>query len=1280
MIFDVTPDHIMRLDDTDLRLLVGRLAEQEVRRSGFSAAAVTYGGEQDAPDGGIDVRVDLPAGDIDGFVGRGQAGFQVKAQDMPSKAIVKEMRPKGVLRPAIIDLAAAGGAYVIVSSKGSVTDLALRERRAAMRQAVQDLELGEHLRLDFYDRRRLATWVNEHPGLSAWVRERVGLLLSGWQGFGDWSSSPVLIDEDYLADDHLRLNGAALGKDEGVGVVEGLAKLREILVLPAGAVRLVGLSGVGKTRLVQALFDDRLGSQALDPALAVYTDLADNPDPVPLELLGRIEHLASPCVLIVDNCGIELHRKLVARMQLSGAPVSLVTVEYDISDDAPEHTDVIRLEPASARTIEDLLKRRYPKLSGPEFETIARFSEGNFRIALALAETARAGESLANLNDGDLFRRLFRQRNTDDPALYRAAMACSLVYSFDGETLDGTSGELFHLASLAGQAPRDLYARVSELHRRQLVQKRARWRALLPHAIAHRLARQALQDIPLPEIILQFTDLAPERLQISFSRRIGFLHDSSEAQAIVRAWLGPGGPLAAVGALTERGLMLLSNVAPVDPEAVLASFERAAQDNSDFFDIDVTRQRKIVSLLRSIAYDPDLFERAMILMAGFVPDGEKTNNLGDAENVFYSMFTIYLSGTHAPPEARAALIRKLARSDLVRDQKLALGSLSSALKLSSFMSAQGFEFGARKRDYGFQPRQRSDVEGWFGAMFPLCRDLAGLPNFRNTIRRKVASRFAELVLESGFTDDLIALAHDFETDGGWPEGWAGVQRALRRLKGGTRNEEITKLEVLADLLKPASLAERIAAYVLPQGWSALDIAELDLQDDTAHSRARDRVAEICTAIGSELAADFDTLVEHLPMLVGARSYMVVTVMNVVGRESPDIGAAWKAICEAWFPSKTGAYSLPALFLSGAAQQDSEAVETILDEALADPSFKPMLVHLQASAGLTDRGIERLLEAVSMPDVASSTFENLAYRIDWDARSANDLASIILALAKREDGNSVASFILHGYIEDRKRAGVPLDAELKEAGRTLFAACKLERTETDEKPGNRLAPIVRFCLEPGKDDAIVRDFCSRFADAVLSYAIYSDDYGDLMAELGAKFPRAILDILVEGTWDDDEGMPAVGKARGHRLAPTRAIEDEVAVAWAREKPVPRFTALAHLIALWSKAGQPEVVHPDFDDSVQDIVWKDTALRLMRDAPEPEPILEIYLSRFRPGGWSGSLAQILASRMPLLNQLKSDSDPKVVIWAKGAIPRLEEEIENIRQWEAGRDRDRDERFEW
>src|SRR5690606_34465784 len=103
--------------------------------------------------------------------------------------------------------------------------------------------------------------------------------------------------------------------------------------------------------------------------------------------------------------------------------------------------------------------------------------------------------------------------------------------------------ELPILGSLVSKSADEMYAGVAELKQRDLVQVRAKWRAVLPHAIANRLAKTALKTIAPTKVKSVLVDNASERTLRSFSRRLGYLDDSHEARAIVKSWLAPDGLL-----------------------------------------------------------------------------------------------------------------------------------------------------------------------------------------------------------------------------------------------------------------------------------------------------------------------------------------------------------------------------------------------------------------------------------------------------------------------------------------------------------------------------------------------------------------------------------------------------------------------------------------------------------------------------------------------------------------------------------------------------------------
>src|SRR5438128_5438074 len=170
----ITPDDIANLRDDHLRTLVGRLCEAELRQRGLPLSALTYGGNQDARDGGVDVRIGLPSVTAPSdFLPRSDTVFQVKKPAMSASDILSELRPRGIIRPSIVELIRRRGAYVLVSSGSDVSDTALENRRQAMRAAVAELPRSDSLFLDFYDRSRLATWLRSHPALIPWVRKTI---------------------------------------------------------------------------------------------------------------------------------------------------------------------------------------------------------------------------------------------------------------------------------------------------------------------------------------------------------------------------------------------------------------------------------------------------------------------------------------------------------------------------------------------------------------------------------------------------------------------------------------------------------------------------------------------------------------------------------------------------------------------------------------------------------------------------------------------------------------------------------------------------------------------------------------------------------------------------------------------------------------------------------------------------------------------------------------------------------------------------------------------------
>ncbi len=1263
--FDITPDDISQLNDTDLRELVGRLCEAELASRRLSPSAVTWGGNQTAADGGLDVRVTLPTGaPIEGFVPRPSTGFQVKKPDMPRAKIIAEMRPAGTVRFVIQGLADEAGAYVIVSSTGSTTDRPLRNRRNAMREALEGVGNADQLHTDFYDRTRLATWVRHHPGLIIWVKEKVGRSLIGWRPYGPWTGAAEGADAEYLLDDKLRLH---LGRHRDAptqSVAGAIDELRDELSRPGKIVRLVGLSGVGKTRLVQALFDARTGARPLPPSLAVYTNLSDNPDPQPTGLASDLIASRMRAVLIVDNCPPDLHRSLSELCSGQTSTVSILSVEYDVREDQPEGTQVVTLDTSSPELIEKLVRRRYTYLSPVDTRTIAEASGGNARIAIALAETVERSDSIAGLSSEELFQRLFRQRHDSNDALLLAAQACSLVYSFQGEALDGEEAELPRLASLVGQVPAETYRHVGELLRRDLVQQRGVWRAVLPHAIANRLAVRALEDTPYDHINQQLVDGGTERLARSFSRRLSFLHDHPKAIAIVKRWLAPDGILGDPAALNDLGRAMFENVAPVLPEAALATLERAGNRPPD---MATKVWQRHLSLLRSLAYDPLLFERSAQLLARASMQSTDEREAKQAFDAFASLFTIYLSGTHASIEQRLDMIERFLRSGEAKARGLGLFALGKVLKAAHFSSGSRFEFGARSRDYGYRPRSDTDVARWYGAALTLIERLALTEGvLQPELRDLLAQKFRDLWTSAHMHDQLEWLARRFAADGFWREGWVACRQTLHFDRDRLPSEAKARLSALEADLRPSNLPERVRAVVLGDRTGGLDLEDIEVDGDPV--RAAERLEAIARALGSDVATDEEVFVELLPDLLRGGNWAWAFGRGLAGA-SPDPRATWARLVEALerlTPEQRNAQVLRG-FLAELWENDRGLAQNLLDSAIDQPTIAAFLPELHSAVSLDVHSVKRLKRALSLGKVPVEKYRYLAFGRTTDHLEGCDLKELVLLIANQPEGFDVALEILCMRLYSDRSAHREHDTTILEAGRELLQRVTFQGRK--QRSDYRLAEVAVACLNGSDAAPIAAAIAVRLRQAVAAYETYSWNNDNLLKALLELQPVAVLDSLFAGEEiDDTAGARVFENLEDHRGNPADAISCETLVAWCEEDRERRYPIAASFITF---AHGPEVSGPR--------VWSAQAKSLFASAPDPRSVLTVLIERFRPMSWSGSRAALMEANFRLLDSLEPLFPSGLLPFLTEAKAKFAEDVERERQWETRCDRARNERFE-
>ncbi|MGV8564671.1 LexA family protein [Pseudomonas aeruginosa] len=1240
-LFEVSAQDVADLSDSDLRELVARLCIAGLAESELPPAPVTWGGDQRAPDGGIDVRVRLPAGTapIAHFL-RADTGFQVKATKMGLGEIQREMCPNGLLRPSIQELVRARGSYIIATSD-SAADEEYRKRVAAMRAAAAMEVEHEQAEFDYYDARRLADWTNQHPGVVAWVRSRLSRPLQGWQPFGQWADTRGSKPQPFLPDEKLRLVDPH-ELDRKFPLAEGLAHVRSALRTGGRSVRLTGLSGVGKTRFAQALFEADSASDPLPSELAVYTDTSFSPNPPPLAVLDELLASGRRAILVVDNCASQLHNQLTARCKASSR-VSLLTIEYDIREDLPSETNVFHLETASSDLIEKIIGQQFPQISQVNVSTIARFADGNSRVAIALANTMDRNESLAGLSDRELLDRLFWLGKEVQHELMVAAQACALVYSFDGEDLDG---ELAQLAALTDESVTTLYRRVADLEHRGLAQRRGVWRAVLPHAVANTLAIRALDSIPYSLIARNLVQ-GQSRLLRSFSRRLGYLHDSPKAAAIVRNWLSEGELLGGLSALTSPLADVLINIAPVEPEAVLSAIERAVQgpDSIKVLGPDNSARTGIVRLLRLIAYEPKWFERCMQVLTAFALAEDSGNRVDATRGVIASLFFLYLSGTHATTEQRVRWVTSALNSPNDEIESIGRQCLSAALESHQYSSFYSFEFGARPRDYGWSPRGL-EAQEWFDSFVALAVHF-GLGSSRSAslVRDLLATQFRSLWAVAGAVDALEAASLKL-LKSGWEKGWLAIRQTLRFDGEGLPPESKARLQSLEDRAKPTTLVGRVKAIVL-NGHSA----SVDFADGESESTGYEHADRLSRELGGQVARDADVFAAVAPLVVRNEQGRQWTFGQGLAAEAHSIDDCWSALIVAFENTPEEHRSVQVLrgFLDGVFVRERPAFERLLDIAMERASLVKWVPILQLSAPLDDTGCARLLASMDNPSVPAWVFQYLGFGRATEKLGDNILAQLLQRLSIKPEGLEVAIEILSMHIFGDSGTVGP---QVTQIARSLLASVPLRRN--NHGMDHALRRLVLSFLSGSDGEAAARVLLTAARRGFEEFSLSRYDLSEMLAALFEVQLKISLEILVgDGSDERDTYILHRALAGGRRSSALAGVPIDALISWCKEGGVERWSHVAPLL-------------PAFEPGTGEtgLQWSKGVLALITQAPQPLEVARSLVGLIEPMSWSGSRAEAIKQRLPLLDELArmlgAAHAEQVAIWRSQITKTMEREL--------------------
>lgn len=1276
--FELEPADISALNDGDLRELVARLCEAELIQQGIQPSCVMWGGAQEAPDGGLDVHVkNAGAFTNPSFISRANTGIQVKKNSMGRAACKNEMLDKGNIKTIIAELANRNGAYIIVSGKDDCTDKMHSDRCSGMGEAIESLVNKDNLLLDFYGRDRLAVWLRQHPGVALWTRSRLGKPLSGWAPFGRWAATPIDQDDEFLLDDHPCVIDENTRLKEPLSLANGIQLTRDKLNHFGSTVRITGLSGVGKTRFAQALFETEVSGGALPATDVVYADLGNELTPTASELISYLIANDFSTYVVLDNCPPDVHRQLQKQVSQNSAKLRLLTIEYDISDDRPEETKVIHLEPSSEKTVSKLVQKRFPDLGYINAEKISEFAGGNARVAIALASRVDADETLTNFTDEELFQRLFSQRKGITDNLFDSAEALSLVYSFNVSPSD-YNNELEALSAISGMDRRTLHKGHAELLRRKLSQKRGNWRAVLPHALANRLARRALENIPAADINDKLFKQENLRLFKSCAHRLGYLHDFEPAQHLASTWVLPGAPLHDLTSCDDELLLTLDFIAPVFPDTVLTAIETASTD-PNFASRDNAHFTIFVRLLIKLAYEDDSFDRAVAVILKFAETEKEGENYNSVVNQLSNLFSLYLSGTQATPTHRQELLHQLLISNKPRLKEIAKELFNSAFESSHWSSSATFGFGARKRDTGWRPKTRQEVLGWYEGFISLLDPYLDSTDYELSKYAKalIATHFRGLWSNAGCFDILESIVTRHAKDGSWPEIWMSIKSTIFYDRKKQLPELQHRLDTLEKLASPSDPYSEIEAYALTNTWEHAEVQGGDYNEESG---------AICNKIVKlgELAACEPTYLEMLAPRLWEKHIDALSFFGEgLAKGCPNPSELFKLLVTLIQKQKHNQEQLDPIlffgFIKASHEKEPKLARKLLEEVLETSELKPYFIYLLSAAPIAPWGVKKLLEIARTSDIEAWKFVHLSYGRVHEAISDNDLCTLLEAINDLEGGLlSTLKILGMRFHIDKESSYEPTDT-LRSVGRKTIH--KLLSTHRDDLKGQSLHQLHELdlvaaqCLSSSSPvdeiDSIIKELCKALVTSRLS----SFDLTNIINTLTKNFPELVLNNVFTG--DDKEALLSHMLFRediSNSESPLNLVSVDRLIQWC-DGDEDRINTIADAIYSFSSTdGQASST-----DNPQQLILSTHTKALIDAAEDKQRIATTLFKDIIPTSYSGTLSKILEIRSKAFSELLEHSSPEIRVFTEKKLVLIQKDIHRSREREAREFSQREQRFE-
>jgi DNA-binding transcriptional regulator YiaG len=1257
---DVSGQHIAALTDRKLAALTRHLLSAEAQTGNLPMDGIHVAAIITASDAGEDARIEWAgAAERTPYLPNRLCQFQLKATSIsPAEAASDVLTSDKTVKPMIRDALEARGTYVMLCARSYTRkEIANRENRIRDALIAGGLVI-KPAQVQFRDADQIAQWANAHPSVSAWILEQTqpGLVgpfrdWSHWAGRHEHDSSPFIPD---------------------TRLAKFAQQLRTLIAAPRGVARVLGLSGVGKSRLVLEALGPTEDEETNRPRLCDLVLYAVESEAGATAVKNIVQNLVDAsirAIVVVDRCVSETHQDIAAMVKRSSSRLSLITIDHEIPPDRNLPNNTLLVEAADKSVIEGILKHIAPNLPAEDQRRLYRFAAGFPQLARLIGNAWLSDVPIASATDDELIYRILIGRKSRDPALLQDAGMLLGTFGLLGTTppldLDLTDAAQLSL----GRTADALRAAFDELEARGVAQRRGRLINLQPRPVALALAEQQWRRWGQGKWDNVLAGDMAQHLRVRAARQLSMLNTRTIAMDVARHTCRLDGPFASFQALSEDGnAEILCSLAEIDTEVVVALLEHLLSPLSDaeLMAIEGAVRRQLVHALERISFVESTFERgAVLLLKLAVAENESWGN--NSTGQFKNLFPVFLADTAAGPKLWLQVIDEALCSDNERQLSIVVDALLEGAKTDFFSRSVGPEYhGSRPALEPWHPKIWKDAWDYIRDCVQRLAKLALRSDYIGARARAGLGHQFRMLVTRGLIDFVeeqifeVISVHPY-----WPEASGSLGDVLQYDCEGLEPGIADRVHALLDALKPTQIADRVRLLVTEMPWDYPEDEKLDF--DVRNRRQVQAVEELASEL---LNGETDQIIQLLPQLSRGNQRMALEFGRAIAKLAFD-PLIWRdhitTAYEATSPDDRN-LSLLAGYFAGLFERNEEAAEEFKRAAVDSHTFAQTLPLVCISIGIAASDIDLVCKALNVGTLPPQMVMQWVFGGALAKLPATAVTPLFDQLFGMEaEGYSVAIELMGMYVHgDRKRLE-QLRPQLRQAADYPMLRLRKRGSHMDE---HHFGEMMKWMLAKGPKDADARAIALKLAKQLAA-----DPDGDgrdlikpLLPELLRDFSEVVWPQLGQAVVSDRT------KAWGfeHALGDSYSFSDikqpailhlpeETLFAWCHAHPKVGPAFVARLIPVLTTRN-PDAPNRQFHPLMK---------RLLDEFGDRQDVLRALVANMNTFGWTGSRTTYYALYEQPLLELDHHPIGAVRRWAKQMRNAFRHAIEATRIEDEERD---------